>query len=765
MKRGTVTIDIDKVTLNAEKNSAVITSKASKLTTGEYTVKFKDREPLAFAVEEGKVAKIDIPSDTLPMLGDYNTSTTAAVTYAVYNQFDEDITKVTSSINATTSFGTATATSNTSTITVEFPGSSKPLIGATGTIILVDTATGVNFSKTLTLGMPAKADTIEVLGVYNSVSAEKMEIKENSTNENAALLVKVSDQYGGPMNKLDCDKEVAFTFTGGLTNLDVQLGNKIFKETISVDGTLYVVIPLTAQTGKVVKAGTAQAFFVSTSTGKTANATITVGANATVKTIDVYPMDSVYAGKVNEFGFTALTEDGSEVKDYDTLSNTQYGIATMPSPTTLGEFKWLKNSDGSAKLVFDSKAHLDTKSTICSATFVTAGYGTKTLTFTLLQESKPTSIGGTKDVTLGVLGDVAGASNEAVKFNPSSNLVIYDQHGNSMAKEDFNGQAVKIELANPSSSTGRFELQKADGSTGSSIVLALNGSASVTFAAINGIDKLYTEQYKVSLFGTEADANNNQNVVDASYTMSVSAAPMSALSRFTMKKIDDLYAFELVDSNKAPIAENQKYVDSHKTAPEVTGYVGNIAIAVPNRKLTLTPGRGVNVVSKGGVEYFVASGAASYITNNGTEPNTTSRATNVTVTVDNTAGTKLTQELNVSRVAPRATVVIAKDSVEVTAAVAMNMNNLLGSLTKMVFDQYGKFWPDAAYPGSISTGDVSNIQISNITDADNNGFVVSKNNTNSAVITSASAGDSFVITVTLKSGTVVTCVVEIVNPS
>ena len=121
--------------------------------------------------------------------------------------------------------------------------------------------------------------------------------------------------------------------------------------------------------------------------------------------------------------------------------------------------------------------------------------------------------------------------------------------------------------------------------------------------------------------------------------------------------------------------------------------------------------------------------------------------------------------MNVSRVAPRATVVIAKDSVEVTAAVAMNMNNLLGSLTKMVFDQYGKFWPDAAYPGSISTGDVSNIQISNITDADNNGFVVSKNNTNSAVITSASAGDSFVITVTLKSGTVVTCVVEIVNPS
>lgn len=555
------------------------------------------------------------------------------------------------------------------------------------------------------------------------------------------------------MVKLDCANEVAFTFTGGITNLSVADTKAVYEETISVDGATYVVIPLIAAN---LKAGTAQAFFVSTSTGKTATITITVGANATVKTIDVYPKDTVYGGSVeNEFGYTALTEDGTEVTAYDTLSNGSYGITQMSC--NYGDFSWKKNNDGTAKLVFKSNATFESaigtsKSLMTSATFVTAGYGTKTITFNIQAKAVPTSVGGTKNITLGILAAADGATENSVIFTPASHLVIYDQYGNAM-NSGFGGYFVKIEPQGTAATAS--EITMTTGSAVDGNIVKLSGdNQNITFKATSSasIDKAYTERYKVTLL------KPNKEVVDtAGYTLSVSAAPMFTLTRFELNKVADLYAFADATFNA-----------THITEPKVIGYTAaNIAITIPNSKLTLTPGRGLKVatdaaIGSGDTKCFSASGAATYIQEIDTKA--VSRETELTVVVDNgqAQGNTFTQKVNLSIIPPMAKTVGAFGSITVSQS-AVNMDNIFGKLTYSVKDQYDKVYGVGTY-GSLSVSDdAKNIQISNITKATTSTFAVMKNNTAEASITgTAAVGDNFVITVTLKSGTIITSVVTVV---
>lgn len=530
LKRGTVTVELEKVafTTAEDKNSVDLFSKSSRLIAGEYSLKFKENEAITFTVETSALDHFDIPSDTLPLDGEYGDVNTksATVSYHAYNQFNEDITKSVSTVRPTSSFGTANGSSSKGEITVNFATGTTPLLGTTGTIVLVDTATGISYSKTLTLGMKAKADLIEILGVYNTKTKTAMSLTENSKNEDAAILVKVSDQYGGDMKVLDCVGEVAFTFNSVLTGVNVAGAaktNQKFETLVEIDGIDYVAIPLSANNAK---AGTIQVFFVSTSTGKTAQETITVNANATIKSIDIYPVEDVYVGKEAEFGFTALTEDGSSVTDYDVLSNKDYGVGPhIPNGNincSFGTFSWRKNSDGSAKLVFMANGSgLVGSSGLANATFMTAGHGVKTITFTVMAQSIPTTIKGLKDGTI-----LAAITGKSIKLT-LDDFIIEDQYEKKMdtaaLHEAFADDYV---ITVTGAATGVISNSLADIKTATPLELTMSNVATVAKAELTFQIKSKTGEV------SKAEALKKE----------IASVPFSALEGFRIDTAQKVYA-------------------------------------------------------------------------------------------------------------------------------------------------------------------------------------------------------------------------------
>ena len=733
LKRGTVTVELEKVafTTAEDKTSVDLFSKSSRLTAGEYTLQFKDNTPLAFTVETSKLDHFDIPSDTLPLDDEYNKASSATVAYFAYNQFGEDITKSVSTVNANSTFGSASASSSKKEVSVKFiENATKPLIGATGTIVLVDTSTGVSYSKNLTLGMQAKADTIEVLGVYNAKTSEKMEIKENSKNTDAVLLVKVSDQYGVEMNHLNCaaNGDVAFTFTAGLTNIKVE-ASKDFTDTVDVDGVTYVAIPLSAGSAK---AGTAQVFFVSTSTGKNTSASITVGANATVTSIDVYPINDVYAGTTVEFGYTALTEDGSEVREYSVLSNKDYGvgphIANGNITCNFGTFRWRKNSDDTASLFLDVNADATAgyKSTLGNATFITAGHGVKTITFTIMAKQVPTTI---KEVKAGtILTAITGGSIElgVGDFN------ILDQYGDPMSVTAVNeafGSGYKIVVSGAAAS-----------------VLSGFSGAEITTSAKATLTMANTEPSEEAARSTKLTFT----IANASGTVNA-GEQVPAEATVSVVGLDKLVRFEIDTEDKIYAPASQSAV--HEKAFTVYGYTAKNAKAIVPAKnyesVSYSIENVLEVTSAGAVAATIG-GIEGVAWSNVANPSETKSIT-VNVTVNSKVASKV---ITACEEAPVLTTFGANPYNPAVVSTGTNSiqiydtNTNLSNKSVMTYiaalDQYGVNYKDAQS---------SEHEIIVITLPTGSNLTVTGNGTKDAKVGTMNAGDSYTATVTYNGKT------------
>ncbi len=710
IKRGSTAINMAEVSLNEAKTEAVLTSASTSLTAGTYTATVGDKSA-EFTVETSVIDSIEVIGDALVLDKAYPCES-GTIEYVVYNQFGEDITRRTSNMNASTTFGSGATVNNGKGI-IEVTGINNAyVLGATGTVVIVNTTTGKSVTKTITLSNVAKADTFEVLGVYNKVSGKPLSLSENADNKNAAVLVAVKDQYGRSMDQINTTTEVAINFAPGMTGLAVDT-NADYTEVVTIDDKDYVAVDI--DTTGTVKAGSATLVLVSKSTGKNVNYTVEVTNTKSVQSFDVFTLDNVYANEDNEFGYVALAADGTEIKDYKTLSNANYGVV-LPND---GKWNWKLNSDGTASLIFNSKRDLaeGQSSTTESASFqIPSSFQYKTITFTIQESKRPASLGKTGVYTPTenpIYGKVLGVMpGEAVSFS-AVNVIVYDQHGRQINPAEYANYGAYSVTVTPAT-TNNAEL--AFGAS-SPAALKLDGTGNVTFTASGALSRLVSNRYTLTLVGKDGKA-----ISGAEAQITVVAADEADLTDFKVTTKEMLYskggAYEKEDISVTATASNGK------------------TVVVPADRYTVQG----TVATNGGV-----SSAATYLSGailDGalTSAKVESMKTTVSVIFK---GIEKKLELTVSNAAPKITA--ASYNYGSVSASAIDVANLLNTVT--TFDQYGHV------NSAAKAGTITNINV--IESVSTNGKVT-KNNTATPTFTGFVAGDKITVSYTWGSGTTVT---------
>lgn len=710
IKRGSTAINMAEVSLNEAKTEAVLTSASTSLTAGTYTATVGDKSA-EFTVETSVIDSIEVIGDALVLDKAYPCES-GTIEYVVYNQFGEDITRRTSNMNASTTFGSGATVNNGKGI-IEVTGINNAyVLGATGTVVIVNTTTGKSVTKTITLSNVAKADTFEVLGVYNKVSGKPLSLSENADNKNAAVLVAVKDQYGRSMDQINTTTEVAINFAPGMTGLAVDT-NADYTEVVTIDDKDYVAVDI--DTTGTVKAGSATLVLVSKSTGKNVNYTVEVTNTKSVQSFDVFTLDNVYANEDNEFGYVALAADGTEIKDYKTLSNANYGVV-LPND---GKWNWKLNSDGTASLIFNSKRDLaeGQSSTTESASFqIPSSFQYKTITFTIQESKRPASLGKTGVYTPTenpIYGKVLGVMpGEAVSFS-AVNVIVYDQHGRQINPAEYANYGAYSVTVTPAT-TNNAELAFG---TSSPAALKLDGTGNVTFTASGALSRLVSNRYTLTLVGKDGKA-----ISGAEAQITVVAADEADLTDFKVTTKEMLYskggAYEKEDISVTATASNGK------------------TVVVPADRYTVQG----TVATNGGV-----SSAATYLSGailDGalTSAKVESMKTTVSVIFK---GIEKKLELTVSNAAPKITA--ASYNYGSVSASAIDVANLLNTVT--TFDQYGHV------NSAAKAGTITNINV--IESVSTNGKVT-KNNTATPTFTGFVAGDKITVSYTWGSGTTVT---------
>ena len=307
------------------------------------------------------------------------------------------------------------------------------------TVVLLDSNnTGVSANKTLTVSMEAYAKEVTYEGLYN---ADKKTLTEDTNlgQDTFYALFSAVDQYGNQYKSyknVEADKDLFVSVMGGLTSLTKKPGQTYFT-VIEKDGKTYLAYPLAwvkdTTVGSTMEPVSGEATVqLLSSGGASCTGTITVEAGTRVDSITVTDPAVLAAGKKTEIPFTATDASGKEVKAYKILKDVKINNGAAC------ELKWVKNTDGTGKLVLDAESmNVGANSPkILTYTFTTPSQKFYNKQLTITENARPVAIDGLQ----GISTTVSGSKNEfEIKL---SNLKIEDQYGNVMDNDALD-KAVK----------------------------------------------------------------------------------------------------------------------------------------------------------------------------------------------------------------------------------------------------------------------------------------------------------------------------------
>ncbi len=428
VKRGTVTLSIKEAKLSEDKKSVVLTSASSNMPKGDYTLSFNKGDAVAFTVEEAKVAKIVIDPEVAVLAG-ANDTTHAYAYYKVFNQFDEDVTTGTLG-NSVTATGSDNATINPKGRVVFTNANGYTMNLSQVSLALVCNTNGVNATKVLTVGEASKLASVELKGLYKLQSGKYVEATlnegaDNSTLPNIKLVFGAKDQYGRAYQVQDAKLTVNLLSTTGLacatdTSIDVDgdgVNELAFKLKLA-----------DSWTGKL-GAGDVQVMTVCLNNGAQTKDTITVKANVKIDSLTITEKDGVYGGQDNELSFEALDTTGKAVTDFATLK-------ALNSKFAGGQPRFVRNADGSAKLMYVAAANNTTVNTPAVITFLSDTGKFSTCNISIQPNCVPKAIIGIKDSA--VRGFITGGNISITR----ADLDIQDQYGNIMKESTSAGNSL-----------------------------------------------------------------------------------------------------------------------------------------------------------------------------------------------------------------------------------------------------------------------------------------------------------------------------------
>lgn len=311
VKKGTVTTNFAKVTPSEDKKSAVIEF-VNNLTAGEYTVSVTglttDALSSKVTVEAAKLTSIEFKSDVAVIDGNNITTNLVAK-----NQYGEDETAklAAGTVSATTSKGLNASVDNKGKLTVT--NGAPFTVGEKVVVTVVDSATGLVATKTLTVAQAADVKTIEI----GQLTTDNKDLKDApinvtamTTNANEYYLpVTVKDQYGNVLSADELAGVDVLSSNSNIIKLDA------VKEIIDTDNGTVIVFDAADATATH---GTVVLTVVSSATGVTANTTIQVKDNAKLDVVKLdVPSTELKQTVATTLPVTVTDSYGKDVALYD----------------------------------------------------------------------------------------------------------------------------------------------------------------------------------------------------------------------------------------------------------------------------------------------------------------------------------------------------------------------------------------------------------------------------------------------------------------
>jgi hypothetical protein len=454
VKKGAVTLTPADVTVEGKE---VVITLGSKITEGTYSVTYAEKT-LEVKTEDEKLVELKTVGSNLAVVKDDELTTNtgkdtdattlnAEIEYQALNQYGEamnaEITNVTSTFGGVTNFTEPTAKKN-GVISVLNINAAVGIVGNTGKVIIV-AKNGVSTTNDVTFSEEAKVAKIELVGIYDVAAADYVkEIPAEKSITNYKAIIRAYDQYN---NEIKGTTKVTQKLVGQninvaqvLTNVNVdatagKLTASSFETvTIKDNDELAFVLTTPNANADLTKAGTFQIIVVGDRFGSVMNETIKVAQIKLIKSFSLEANETIYNNEENEVSFTAVDSEGNAVTDYKTLKK------LVDIKTTEGTFKFQKNADGSAKLIYtpalvgkftnadNAKENTVTSATAtCNASISPADTLVATKTFTVYEDKAAESIVKYAGAVVSTTGTLA--------INPKK-FVIEDQYGNTLA---YNG--------------------------------------------------------------------------------------------------------------------------------------------------------------------------------------------------------------------------------------------------------------------------------------------------------------------------------------
>ncbi len=705
--KGTAKPSITSTTWADDKKSATI-AMGSKLTEGTYTVSVTGLTAAAITgtvtVKDETLTSIEIVGTNL--VRNATDAAIATIPFKTVNQYGERMSITNPTV--TSSFGTASiekSCSATATGIIKVSGIAQTLqiYGTSGSVTVVDTTKGVTVTATVTYSAAATAKTMTLAGLYNVSDAKLTDMTKGDNVNEYVILAQIADQYGNNLvaAKLNTDNRVTANLVPG-GNVTAPNGVVTTWYDKTVDGKDYVALPLT---GTTAIAGTFYYTFVNPSLGLLANTSFVVKSGTVIKTLSISANDSIYQGQDNTLAFEAVDTDGNAVTKYSVLNDLVK--FTIGGASTL---KFVKQADGSAKLVYNPENTLDVtygsgkKNSTVSAFTATANeitstsYLVKSLTFTTYQKRIPHAVTGLKSGTA-----TAVASGESFKLY-ASDLVVEDQYSNVMSDTEVKAiPNLKVATSvNDATPVGDITVSAGTFPTAP-------GTHSVTVQA--GLVSANATTLRLGV-GTTSDYDVTLITVDS----------MKA-TNLTIKSINSGDVVKSVSASAINVAN-----------VEVTGSVAGKTVVIPKNQYIITGNTGYELVAASSVNPAQ------------------SLAGKLEVTVDtNNGSVVLSKEYTFSN----ATATVTKIETTEGATLAtgnLNVSNFAGLFT--IKSQYGQ---TKLQDATLNTGDVK-YDVVDVTGKVVNGKVVTRtishNNTNSVTVSGAETGDVFTVTATYGTITV-----------
>jgi hypothetical protein len=738
VKKGAATPTITSTTFAADAKSADLVM-GTKLTEGTYTVEVKSGDDTLTAeitVQDEKLTSFALVSSNL--VADAKVPTTATIYYKALNQYDEPMTVAEPTVSCTFSndaSASAATVDRSGKITVTNINTTLAIPGTTGTIVIVDSSTGVNLNTTVTYQSKAVAAEATVYGIY-STKTEKLIEGNLTTGAKAtdyAILINVKSQYGSDMTPGDiANSEAAVTYNAAniLTDLKLDGVDSVggSETEVTYDGATAFLIPLTA-TGDnktISAAGTLSLTIVSAGKGVIASPTFTVDEAKIIKTLSAAPASTVYADEENVITVEAYDADGNAITSYDDL-NAANLVATSDQQKGGNKLQLKKNADGTGTLYFTpdpAKVGTDAKTLkksgiatiILKANAATSSdYLVKTINVTYYEPRQAMNVSGITSKTV-----TACAVSGSIVLDLKT-LTYEDQYANTLTTDDTvatpDPDEVDVCIVDKD---GIFvdaasDAQAANAASGASLMASVAGQKlTLNSIADKGSATLYF------LYHNSIKANADKNSVSASnydLKVTVSATPVDDLSATDLKLVvNNGNAVNVTNAAVTlyPSLDDSTTVDNHisDTVPTGIGVTSAVLVyvtGVVNGKTVVIPSSQYHLVTK----TFGALGA--YDADDTTKQKTSTQT--VKVVVDSASGAQeITADVTVSN-APGAITTLAKAS---TLSYDSNANDVIDATDLIkgikVKDQYGNVYTaDATLAGKFTykvtiTGDTTGLK-------------------------------------------------------